>query len=297
LVARATNALERGTSRRGFLVGSAMVGSAVAVAGREFVLRPGTAYAAVTGCTSGLCTDGYTEFCCVINSGVNACPPDSFAGGWWRADFSSFCNGTRYYVDCMQYCCGPPTGVQQFCAGCQECRCAVDCDTRHVYCTYFRYGQCHQEIVATGPITCRVVTCVPPYATDASCSPAAAVDNATAEHTSPCGSPLDASTAVISRLRGRTLIQVLLFSTLNVFYVADNGALTQKVWDPGPSADQFGWLTYQLTPAGRCKPGSDVDAQDGFQSNFHVFAQHADGQHVVHLTYVKSEHRWVEHDV
>ena len=51
-VARA--ALERGTSRRGFLIGSAMVGSAVAVAGVDYVTRPGTAYGAITGsCARG----------------------------------------------------------------------------------------------------------------------------------------------------------------------------------------------------------------------------------------------------
>ena len=103
-------------------------------------------------CASGLCTDGYTEFCCTINDGINACPPNSFWGGWWRADYSSFCNGTRYYIDCMQYCCGPATGYGNFCAGCTECRCANGCDSRHIYCNYFRYGQCHTEIVQTGPM-------------------------------------------------------------------------------------------------------------------------------------------------
>ncbi len=186
LVAKTAGLLERKTSRRGFLVGTAMAGSAVAVAGCLPLTRPGPPYTHITDCASGLCTDGWTEFCCTINDGVNACPPDSFWGGWWRADYSSFCNGTRYYIDCMEYCCGPATGYQNFCAGCQECRCAKGCDTRHVYCNYFRYGQCHTDIVASGPITCRVVTCVPPYAIDPACSTATLVDNATAEHTSPC---------------------------------------------------------------------------------------------------------------
>ena len=186
LVAKATGALERTTSRRGFLIGSALAGSAVAVAGCVPVMKPGSSYTHITDCAGGLCRDGYTEFCCTINDGLNACPPDSFWGGWWRADYSSFCNGTRYYIDCMQYCCGPATGYQNFCAGCQECRCAQGCDTRKVYCTYFRYGQCHTEIAATGPIACRVVTCVPPYQVDPACSTATLVDNATAEHTSPC---------------------------------------------------------------------------------------------------------------
>jgi hypothetical protein len=159
-----------------------MVGSAVAVAGCAPGTQPGGPYSHITDCGGGLCTDGYTEFCCTINNGVNACPSGSFIGGWWRADYSSFCNGTRYYMDCMQNCCGPNLG-NGFCAGCTECTCGGGCDARRIYCNYFRYGQCHQEIGITGPIACRVVTCVPPYTiADYACSTAAAVDNATAEH-------------------------------------------------------------------------------------------------------------------
>jgi hypothetical protein len=182
LVNKTAGLLEKKSSRRGFLLGSAMVGSAVAVAGCAPGTQPGSPYNHITDCAGGLCTDGYTEFCCTINNGVNACPPGSFAGGWWRADFSSFCNGTRYYIDCMQNCCGPNLG-NGFCAACVECTCGGGCDTRRIYCNYFRYGQCHQEIGFTGPIACRVVTCTPPYA-DASlaCTTALAVDNSTAEH-------------------------------------------------------------------------------------------------------------------
>ncbi len=182
LVSKASGVLERKSSRRGFLLGSAMVGSAVAVAGCAPGTQPGTPYKHITDCAGGLCTDGYTEFCCTINNGINVCPPGSFAGGWWRADFSTFCNGTRYYIDCMQNCCGPDLG-NGFCAGCTECTCAGGCDTRRIYCNYFRYGQCHQEIGISGPIACRVVTCTPPY-NDASlaCTTALAVDNSTAEH-------------------------------------------------------------------------------------------------------------------
>lgn len=186
LVQKAAGLLEKKTSRRGFIMGSAMVGSAVAVAGCVPATTPGSPYTHITDCAGGLCTDGYTEFCCTINQGINACPPNSFWGGWWRADYSSFCNGTRYYIDCMQYCCGPKTGFQEFCAGCEECRCGGGCDSRRVYCNYFRYGQCHTDITSTGPIACRVVTCVPPYIADPACSTATLVDNSTAEHTSPC---------------------------------------------------------------------------------------------------------------
>jgi len=182
LVQKASGLLERKSSRRGFILGSAMVGSAVAVAGCLPAVAPGSPYKHITDCAGGLCNDGYTEFCCTINNGLNACPSGSFAGGWWRADYSSFCNGTRYYIDCMQNCCGPNLG-NGFCAGCVECSCGGGCDTRRIYCNYFRYGQCHQEITITGPIACRVVTCTPPY-NDASlaCTTTLAVDNSTAEH-------------------------------------------------------------------------------------------------------------------
>jgi hypothetical protein len=199
LLSKTTGLLERKTSRRGFLVGTAMAGSAVAVAGCQFATQPGTAYNRITDCSGGLCRDGYTEFCCAVNKGLNSCPPGSFAGGWWRADHSSFCGGgTRYYIDCMQNCCGPRVGGQapfgqQFCASCTECRCAGNCNTRRVYCNYFRYGQCHMEITQSGPIACRVVSCVPPWSVaEYACNPnIPAVDNATAEHAGNCLQTVD----------------------------------------------------------------------------------------------------------
>jgi hypothetical protein len=238
MVSKAAGLLERKTGRRGFLVGSAMVGSAVAVAGLDPIVASATPYQHITDCASGLCTDGYTEFCCTINNGVNACPTGSFAGGWWRADYSSFCNGTRYYIDCMQNCCGPATGYQNFCAGCVECSCGGDCNSRRIYCNYFRYGQCHQEIVASGPIACRVVTCTPPY-NDASlaCTTAAAVDNSTAEHTSahPCVTPF-VSAAVLPDT-GATAVGTP--GTVSVFARRSDGGVMYRefggTWGPTSS--------------------------------------------------------------
>ena len=87
----------------------------------------------------------------MINNGYNACPPGSIPSGWWRADNSAFCGGgTRYIVDCNDFGGGGP------------CRCAIDCNTRKVYCNVFRYGQCNQQVGGTGVIACRVVTCTPP---------------------------------------------------------------------------------------------------------------------------------------
>ena len=151
LVSKAAGVLERKSSRRGFILGSAMVGSAVAVAGCAPGTQPGSPYAHITDCAGGLCTDGYTEFCCAINNGLNACPPGTFLGGWWRADYSSFCNGTRYYMDCMQYCCGPNLRQRVLRRLPRVPRAAAAATRRRVYCNYFRYGQCHQEIGATRP--------------------------------------------------------------------------------------------------------------------------------------------------
>ncbi|MCJ7438671.1 MAG: hypothetical protein MUP97_13045, partial [Acidimicrobiia bacterium] len=152
-----------------------MVGTAVAASGCALITQPGAPFVRITDCPPGaLCRDGYTEFCCVINNGINACPGGSVASGWWRADYSVYCNGTRYYIDCNDFGAPPP------------CQCGNGCDTRKVYCNHFRYGQCNQWIGGTGVIACRMVTCVPPFLLDLGCSPSGAVDNATAGHYTDC---------------------------------------------------------------------------------------------------------------
>jgi len=185
-------ALERRTSRRGLLIRSAVVGSALAVNPIDYLLHPGTAYASVCRCgeptcrCGSACCDGYTEFCCTL-TGANVCPPGTFAGGWWRADGSTFCHGPRYYIDCHGEC--PTQTGPGFCAGTDglDCGCASgDCANRQVGCITFRYGQCHQEIATAGRIACRVVTCTPAYLVDNACSSTAMVDDLTAEHNRPC---------------------------------------------------------------------------------------------------------------
>jgi hypothetical protein len=183
------------TSRRGFLARATVTATALSVAPVDLLLRPGTAYGQICECASGsscncsdLCCDGYTQFCCTINNGVNACPPGSFAGGWWKADGSQYCAGPRYYIDCMGDChCGCAGG--NFCPSCDNlvCECALgDCANRHVGCTEFRYGQCHQEIGCSGRIACRVVSCTPPWVLDATCTTVSATDDSTANHFAPC---------------------------------------------------------------------------------------------------------------
>lgn len=180
------------TTRRGFLARTAVVGSALAVAPGRFILRPGTAYAAVCGPDS-TCGAGYSVFCCTINGGSNTCPPGTFPAGWWKADNSNFCCGrARYYIDCQGECttCTSGCSSSAFCSpSCVNCSCycaSGTCDERHVCCNYFRYGQCHQEVDCSGPVACRMVTCTPPYQLDLGCTSASATDNRTLYHSAPC---------------------------------------------------------------------------------------------------------------
>ena len=204
LAERASDALGRHVGRRGFLAGSAVVGSALVSAPVQFALRPGTAHAAVCSCSGStcacgsLCCDGYTEFCCTI-SGQNSCPPGTLTGGWWKVDGSSYCGGSaRYYVDCNARCGTCGCGSSGICSGgCSGTRCGCgrgSCSNRKAGCTGFRYGQCHQNVACLGPIVCRVVTCVPPWQTDSTCGTAVRVDNATRYHHRPClaGTPFGA---------------------------------------------------------------------------------------------------------
>jgi hypothetical protein len=121
-------------TRRSALVRIAVGGSAVAIAPLRYLLYPGTAMAVVapSSCDGGLCTDGYTAFCCEItDGGVNACPAGTFAGGWWMCtDYEGhqLCeqSGIRFYIDCNAL---PGT---TFPGGCQ---CAGgSCDHRSVAC-------------------------------------------------------------------------------------------------------------------------------------------------------------------
>jgi len=167
---------EDGPTRRGFLAGMAVAGSALATKPFDYVLKPNTAYASVCG-SGATCAEGWSVFCCTINNGQNSCPPGSFLAGWWKADNSSFCGGNaRYYLDCNATC---PTSCSCYCP-------TGTCDNRRTCCNQFRYGQCHQEIACAGPVVCRVVSCTPPWQMDRACTSSSATDNRTASHTAPC---------------------------------------------------------------------------------------------------------------
>ena len=194
LADRAARFLGRHTSRRSFIARTAVVGTALAVAPTDYVLRPGSAYGAICNCQGSscdcgsLCCDGYTEFCCTI-TGINACPPGTIAAGWWKADGSQYCNGSRYYIDCNATChCGTGRICPDNCSDSPwGCGCANgDCNNRKAGCTAFRYGQCNQQVPTVGRIACRVVSCDPAALVVGNCAPTVAVDNSTANHNQPC---------------------------------------------------------------------------------------------------------------
>lgn len=192
LVGAASRFLDEKTGRRAFLRRVALVGSALVAAPATYILRPVTAQAAIlpSNCGSGaLCNDGWTDFCVSV-SGVNTCPPGSLVGGWWRAEGNTFCGGkSRYYMDCHSSSCscgcGPSGTCDHTCTN-FSCHCNHDnCGERKVSCTRFRYGQCNNHHPCIGPIICRVVTCVPPWEWDSSCSRTDAVAQVTYHHDAP----------------------------------------------------------------------------------------------------------------
>ena len=196
LVDAASRFLDARTSRRGFLRRAAMVGTALVAAPATYILRPVTAEAAVTpgDCPSGSkCNDGWTDFCSNIH-GVNTCPPGALVGGWWRAEGNTYCNGgSRYYMDCHGAECSCGCGASGTCSsGCTDfpCMCNHDnCHERKIGCTRFRYGQCNNQEPCIGAIVCRVVTCIPPWEWDSSCTKTDAVSQSTYSHGSTTEAP------------------------------------------------------------------------------------------------------------
>jgi hypothetical protein len=177
----ATGLLDRRPTRRSVLQRMAVGASALAVAPVRFLTRPGTAAQAINcaDCHSGdKCCDGWTVFCCSL-TGVNACPPYTYIGGWWKCTSytgTGMCaaEGVRYYMDCN-------TLPGSTCQG--GCRCALEqCDHRRACCNVFRYGQCNTQIGGVQAIACRVIKCVNPCTIYSECTCTLKVDDATCSH-------------------------------------------------------------------------------------------------------------------
>ncbi len=187
LVNGSASFLEHRLSRRTALVRIAVAGSALCVAPLRYLLYPGSALAAILpgDCSGGLCTDGYTAFCCEINQGLNSCPSGTYPGGWWMCtDYAGrrLCSdvGVRYYVDCNAIP-GIPFG----------CHCAENiCEYRRVACNIFRYGQCNPQIGGVTAVVCRMVVCENPSTIpQLNCSASLAVDDSVCGHDVPCLEP------------------------------------------------------------------------------------------------------------
>jgi hypothetical protein len=190
LVDGSARALEARFSRRTALTRIAVAGSALAVAPVRYLLYPGTALGVVVpgSCKDGLCTDGYTAFCCEIHSGLNTCPAGTFVGGWWMCtDYRGhqLCQGSgvRYYIDCNNLPGRPFPG---------GCRCADDdCSHRRQACNVFRYGQCNTHIKGTTTVVCRVVTCEKPSQIESlNCNATLMIDDAVCGHEAGCLEPM-----------------------------------------------------------------------------------------------------------
>jgi hypothetical protein len=184
LVRKAAKAVERRVDRRGFLARAAVAASALAVAPVRFATRPVSAAEVIhcSNCSSGLCCDGWTTFCCTL-TGANACPPDTYLGGWWKCTSytgSGYCagEGVRYYLDCNRtpgFAC--PAGCH--CAGNQ-------CAHRSTCCNVFRYGQCNTDVAGVTEVVCRVIQCVNPGYSYVNCNTSLMVENATCHHEEGC---------------------------------------------------------------------------------------------------------------
>jgi methylamine utilization protein MauE len=190
LVDGSARALEARFSRRTALTRVAVAGSALAVAPVRYLLYPGTALGVVVpgSCRDGLCTDGYTAFCCEIHQGLNTCPAGTFVGGWWMCtDYRGhqLCEGSgvRYYIDCNNLPGRPFPG---------GCRCANDdCSHRRQACNVFRYGQCNTHIKGTTTVVCRVITCEKPSRIEGlNCNGTVMIDDRVCGHEAGCLEPV-----------------------------------------------------------------------------------------------------------
>jgi hypothetical protein len=185
LTRSATAMFGRPVERRTFLKRMAVAGSALAVAPIDYTLRPLTAESIIRcrNCARGLCCDGWTTFCCTINKGKNACPQNTYMGGWWkctnyRGKQACAAEGVRYYIDCNRT---PGTS----CPG--GCHCARNhCGNRSTCCNVFRYGQCNTEIPGVTEVVCRVIKCVNPCQLYVNCNCTRLIENRVCSHEANC---------------------------------------------------------------------------------------------------------------
>jgi hypothetical protein len=160
LVDRASSYLESRSSRRSFLMRTAVVGSALAAAPLQYLLKPGTAYAAVCG-DGASCSQRLDGFCCTSTTASTAArpAPSSAAGGRptrrrsaARAGAAAAALHHRLPRRVHRRLRLEPLLPLRRCADLPlPLRGTSTCDQRKTCCNNFRYGQCHQEMKLQRP--------------------------------------------------------------------------------------------------------------------------------------------------
>jgi hypothetical protein len=186
LVEQVGSAIERRTSRRGFLTRVVAAGAVASLGPIKFLVRPDAAQAILPdACPSGSkCRDGWTEFCAAIQDrGSNTCPSDTFVGGYWKCSNyggNGYCDpqDVRYYVDCNILA---KDRVYYGCA-------LKDCSCRVQNYNQFQYGNCNtgKAGYSTSYVKCRQVKCHNPAQDYAGCGTNYVVENATCGHHACC---------------------------------------------------------------------------------------------------------------
>ena len=179
------------STRRSFLVRTAIFGSALAVNPLRYLLRPGTAYASLCGPDASCCV-GLDR---VLLHGQRR--PEHVPA---RLDPGRLVEGRQLVVLQLRPALlhrlqrrRADRAVRRERRVRARLRARATVTARRARATsasraatQFRYGQCHQDLACVGPIVCRVVTCVPPWEFDATCTTTSATANATALHDAPC---------------------------------------------------------------------------------------------------------------
>jgi len=167
LSTRVGGALQRHTSRRGFISKASKMGAVLASGGLLNLVRAQPAYACSNfddchgpiDCPGCYCDDtcfgfGVSIFCCSIpGSSGNVCPSGTYRSGWWKCAIStSVCaSGYRFYVDC-----NPTPGPGQC-----PCSCPNGCNG-HPSCRFCREWFNCNDNVSLGRIKCRIARCKNP---------------------------------------------------------------------------------------------------------------------------------------
>ena len=129
-----------------------------------------------------------------------------------------------------------------------------------------------------GRIVCRVVSCVPPWEIDPTCTTAVAVDNGTAEHDAPCWTPLPPS------LEDFMPVSTSFNSSTMVFAVGPDGTLRQR-WQPSGTGEWGVQLLAQgLVP--NQTPGMDTHG-----GSLHLYTVQPDNT-ILHMWLGQGQSTW-----